>query len=186
MSFLRRALAGVSATTLLAGALIAGTVAPAAAEPSTFCPQATSTRLLTANEGDYKLWIFKNVTTYGDEYHICYGASNLGRGDIVIRAGVGGTLVPTVGWTLTDPNCPDFFTVQDPVELVTELGWGSLTSICFGVTDGSAVRLTVGLPDPRFSPRAELWVERYSYLGSTYCSLVNDTQCYYSNDVRVV
>lgn len=186
MSFLRRALAGASATALLAGALIAGSVAPASAESSSFCPSAGSTRLLTANNGDYKVWVYKTLTTYGDEYHLCYGASNLGRGDIVLRAGVAGTLVPTVGWSLTDPNCPDFFTVQDPVELVTEFGWGSLTSICFGVTEGSAVRLTVGLPDPRIGPRAELWVERYSYLGTTYCGLVNDTQCNYSSDVRVV
>jgi hypothetical protein len=186
MSFLRRALAGASATALLTGALVAGSAAPASAESSSFCPQAASTRLLTANNGDYKVWLYRNVTAYGDEYHLCYGATTLGRGDIVLRAGVTGSIVPTVTYTLSDPNCPDFFTIQDPVQVVTEFNWGTLTSICFGADDGSAVRVTIGLPNPSVRPRAELWVERYSALGSEYCALVNDTQCYYSSDVRIV
>lgn len=185
MSFLRRALAGTSATVVLAGALIAGSVAPAAAESSDFCPQATSTRLLTANNGEYKVWLYKNLTTYGDEYHLCYGVSGGARGDIVVRSGITGSLVPTVDWSLADPNCPNLFTVQDPAEVVTEFGWSGL-SFCFGATDNSAIRVTFGTPNVTANPRAELWVERSSLLGQTYCDLVNDTQCYWSSNIRIV
>ena len=190
MSFLRRVLTGASATAVLAGALVAGSATPAAAAASSFCPQAGSTRLFTANNGQYKVWLYRTTTYYGsDEYHLCYASSPQVAGDIVVGTGLRGSLVPTVTYSLTDPNCPDFFTVQDPIQLVTELSAGNAPyNFCFGVGDNKAVRVQFGLPTVSAWPTLELWVDRWTTVGQTYCNAVNDWQCqyYYNDAVRVV
>lgn len=188
MSFLRRTLAGASATAVLAGALVVGTAAPASAVSSTFCPHASSTRVFTANNGQYKVWLYRTTTYYGsDEYHLCYASSPVVGGDIVVGTGLSGSVVPTVNYSLSDPTCPDFFTVQDPVQLVTEMSLGSAPwNFCFGVGNNSAIRVQFGLPTVSAWPYLQLWVDRYSNVGQTYCNAVNDWQCYYYTDgVRV-
>ncbi len=186
MSLLRRALAGASATVLLTGALVAGGTAPAAAETSSFCPHAGSTRLFTANGGQYKVWLYQTANPYNGslEYHLCYAASPDVAGDLVIRTGVTGSLVPYVDYNTSDQNCPDFFTVQDPIQFVSQLGtsYWPYYSFCFGAgegTDTSAVRVTFGLPTIWAAPSVELWVDRYTTVATAYCKAVNDYQCRY-------
>lgn len=195
MSLLRRALAGVSATVLLTGALVAGTAAPAAAELSSFCPQAGSTRLLTAQGGQYKVWLYQTSNPYNGstEYHLCYAASPDVAGDLVIRTGITGSVFPYVDYNVADQNCPDFFTLQDPIQYVTQLGtsYYPYYSFCFGAgegTDTSAVRVTFGLPTLTANPRVELWVDRYTTVANWYCATVNDYQCRYTYNpaIRVV
>ena len=185
MSLLRRALAGAT----VAVALLAST-APADAASSATCVRESSTRLLTANNGEYKIWLQKVTSPYSaDTYHLCWRTSSVSGGDLVIRTPFRGDPTPTVAYVVNDPSCPDFFTVQDPVQLVTELATqlNNPYGLCLGVGDGRAVRVSVGLPWIGW-PNVELWLDKYTTVTDTYCLASSDWQCdyWYYDSVRVL
>ena len=188
MSLLRRALAGAAATTLLTGALVTGTAAPAAAESSTVCPRTSSTRLLTVNDGYIRLWLYQpdNSTAY-----LCFADYSEARGVLVIR-GVGGPVVPSVQPDLDSASCDSWIHVQDPVDLQLRFAWAPFSSpgfVCLGIGT-TAVRLDFTGPALTGTPGVELWLDRETNLGSTYCSLVKpgSDECnpWYNSTVRVI
>jgi hypothetical protein len=167
-----RAVSGVAATVVSAAVLVATTAAPAAARTSEFCPSATSTRLLTANDGDYKLWLYQPGV---HDLYVCFGALDVVRGAFEFHTGVTGTLVPTVTPTVAGASCPDLLHVQDPAEVVVQLQ-ASLTaspvSLCFGLGDGSAVRIDVAMPTGTASPREILWLDHGTAPAAAYCDTI--------------
>jgi hypothetical protein len=170
---LRRALAAVAATAVTTATLLAA-AAPARAWYSWYCPEASSTRLLTADNGEYKLWLYQPDAA---EVHLCYAAGDVVAGEVVFRTGLSGSLLPTVTPVLSDPSCPELFSVQDPVQLVLQLAaqLSNPYSVCVGIGDGTAVRVTVGTPTVAFSPTVELWLDRYTTAGTTFCTALGST-----------
>ncbi|HWL35912.1 MAG TPA: hypothetical protein VNQ77_06940 [Frankiaceae bacterium] len=168
MSLLRRTLAGASVLAALAGGLAA---APATAESSGTCAHTTSTRLFTAQNGEFKLWVEKTTPqTYGaDEYHVCWKTATLAGGDFVIRSAFRGDPAPTFDYVLNDANCPDFFTLQDPIQLVTELSASNPYDFCVGVDNNRAVRIQLGIPTV-YTPFTELWIDNGTSLTSYFCN----------------
>jgi hypothetical protein len=170
MSLLRRTLAGASVVVALAGSLGA---APAAADSSGTCVHETSTRLFTAQNGDYKLWVEKQTPEFSgaDEYHVCWKTTNVSGGDLVVRSAFRGDATPTFSYVLNDATCPDFFTLQDPVQLVTELGT-SLSNpydFCVGVDNNRAVRIRLGIPRV-YTPFVELWIDNGTTATDLFCN----------------
>lgn len=178
MSFIRRALTGVAATALLAGAIVTGTAAPAAADSSA-CPEASSTRLLTANGDDYKLWIYQPS---GSEIHICYSvgwvpfSGAVQAGEVVVRTGQSGSFVPSVTPVTNDSTCPDFFNLEDPADLLIEgylIDLSDPYSYCFGFGDNAAFRVTIDTANGSLNPSAEIWIDRDSYVLYLACDYLD-------------
>lgn len=188
MSLFRRTLAGASVLAALAGSFVA---TPASADSSSAtCNHATSTRLLTAQEGEYKLWVEKVTPLYygADEYHICWKLSDVTAGDLVLRSAFRGDPTPTFSYVVNDATCPDFFTLQDPIQLVTELR-ANPTDFCVGVDNNRAIRIRLGVPSVHI-PWVELWLDKDTAAGEAFCrssALVNAlyTQCRYSSYTSV-
>jgi len=167
-----RAVSGLAATVVTAAALVATSATPTAAMTSEFCPYATSTRLLTANDGDYKLWLYQPGT---HDLYVCFGALDVLSGTFELHTGVTGTLVPTVTPTVPGASCPDLLHVQDPVDVVLQFRaalTGSPVSICFGLGDGSAVRIDVAMPTGTVNPREILWLDHGTTPADAYCETI--------------
>lgn len=179
---LRRVLAGTSALTMLSAGLVLGTAAPAAAEGSATCTQTESTRLLTANDGLYKVWLYQ---ANGD-VHVCFGIGYDLRGDLIFRSGLGGSLVPTV---VPDPDasdCASYLHLQDPADLRIQFEWtASLPAyFCIGA-EGTAVGIALSGANGTVNPRPELWLD-FSLIAQTYCWLVMESNCYSDWPKRVL
>lgn len=174
MSVLRRVLTGACTTVLVTGSLLAGGATPASAHDSTTCRDATSAKFLTANDGDFKLWIDNIATPTGfREYHVCFGVGSFARGDLLIREPLSGTLVPSIELDPADDNCPALLDIENPIELVLRFGQ-TLTSgvpgfVCFGIGDG-AIRLTLGGPAPVVSLNVDLFLDANTTLWGIYCA----------------
>lgn len=191
MSLLRRTLAGASVVVALAGSFGA---APATADSSGTCVQEDSTRLFTAQNGDFKLWVDQQTPQYSgaDEFHVCWKTTNVGGGDLVIRSAFRGDATPTFSYVVNDATCPDFFTFQDPIQLVTELGT-SLSNpydICVGVDNNRAVRIRLGIPRV-YTPFTELWIDNGTTVTNLFCNtsaVVNElySDCGYNDGVNVL
>ena len=169
---LRRALAAATATVAASAALLVGAT-PASALDSTVCPQATSTRLLTANDGEYKVWLYQPAD--GTVY-VCFVAGpTYGGGVLMFRTGLTGSLIPSV---IPDPDasdCDSYLHLQDPVDVEIEFGWTAWLPpfyLCFGV-EGTAVGLTVTAANGSVNPSVELWLDAASGL----CTLVTNYYC---------
>lgn len=176
MTLLRRTLAGASVLAALAASFGA---APATADSSGTCLHETSTRLFTAQNGDFKLWVDKQTPQFSgaDEYHVCWKATNVAGGDLVVRSAFRGDATPTFSYVVNDATCPDFFTLQDPVQLVTELDLGSVPSdFCVGIDNNRAVRIRLGVPQV-YTPFVELWIDNGTTVTDLFCNtsaVVND------------
>ena len=170
MSTITRALAVASLAAGLA------TATPALAG-SSFCTHEGSTRLFTANDGTYKLWVDTVDLGPYNETHVCFGAGNLVRGDYSFRDGLSGTFVPTVTPTVDDPNCPRLLHVQDPVDVMTQFA-SNLSSnpyhLCFGLTD-QAFRITLGTPSPSANPDVHLYLDRTTDVANAVCTAAPTT-----------
>lgn len=196
MSLLRRVLAGASVTAAVAAAVLVGGATPAAAEYSGTCIREQSTRLLTANGGDIKLWVQNVTDQYGNQStHICWKSSSVSGGDIVYRSPFRGSPIPTVEYVVNDSTCRNYFTIEDPVQLVTELEAYLLSNpagFCLGIGENRAVRVELGTPSIGF-PGVEVWLDKGTELTNAYCDALDlagiyEFQCWYSyyNSVRVV
>lgn len=190
MTRARRRTLAATLTIVCTSGLVAG-AAPASAEDSTFCPQSSSTRLLTANDGDYKIWLYQP----GQEVHVCWAADGAVGGAFVFRTGLGGTLVPVVTADPNDTTCPAFIHVQEPVDLMTRLGLATSSpySVCIGVGGGNAVRVTVTTPTGTANPQAEIWLDGGTSVAYEYCDKVapDRTSCFEDhwsgqNPIRVI
>jgi hypothetical protein len=187
MSPLRRALTGATLTGLVTGALVAGALPAHAVYNSSFCPHATSDRLFTANDGEYKLW-FEGVSSNSYRtYHLCFAASSLAAGDITFTSPVS-THQVTVVPALSDPTCPELLHVQDPVDFMTRLATQLETrpySLCFGAGEQS-FRVTVSAPSVTTSKLdVHLYLDRGTALADFVCANVtpNDFDCRNGTDL---
>lgn len=166
---LRRALAGVSALTLMSAALVLGGTGTASAEDSNFCPHLGSTRLLTANDGAYKVWLYQP----SGETHLCFGVDGHVRGDLLLRTGLTGSLIPTVVPDVDDDECGVYFHLQDPVDVEINLGVDTSPptyEVCFG-GGGTAVGLSYTPASGSLSPSPELWLDN-SLVARAYCTRI--------------
>lgn len=170
MSLLRRALTGATATVVIAAGLLVGAT-PASAIDSDYCPAADSTRLLTANGGEYKLWVWQTANSQGwTETQICFAAGDVIAGDLIIRHPVQG--VPTVTPTLDDQDCVHLLDIQDPVQLLIQLGYalsGNPVYVCVGAGD-QAYRIELIMPDPFLTPAVVLYLDRHTLVGDAFCA----------------
>lgn len=176
MSLPRRALTGVIATVMLAAG-----AAPASAVPgSGSCPSAESTRLLTANDGDYKLWVWQTENEQGwDETHLCFSYNALVAGDLVVRHPVQVRVEPTLQPDLDDEACPESLDVEDPIPLLIRAGNGFSNPgfICFGIGD-QAVRLTFSTPRGELTPAVVLYLDRFTSVGEAFCAVAGNPFCF--------
>jgi hypothetical protein len=166
----QRALAGAATT----ATLCAGLLATPALAGSTFCVHDDSTRLFTANDGTYKLWVETRTVDGYRETHVCFGAGDTLRGEYSFRDGLGGTFVPTVEPLVDDPACPRLLHVQDPVDVMTRFAQQISTNpyyVCFGLVD-QAVRITLGTPSPTASPDTDLHLDRDTEVADAICAAV--------------
>ena len=187
----RRGVAALLTTALCAAAGLVAGAAPASADDSTYCPESGSTRLLTANDGAYKVWVYND---YNGWTHICF--ATFGRyfaGDLVVRSGLSGSPVPTVTPVL-DPSCPRLFELQDPAHFLLQAWWNLNSSpytICLGAEE-TAIRVTVATPTATVNPGVQLWLDPQaeSQVTRLYCDNVASDHCdsydYYYNSVRVL
>lgn len=170
MSMFRRVLAGASLVASLAVTTVG--VAPATAADSGVCDPYRSRRLLTANQGEYKLWVDQFTDVYGRETtNVCWKSTTVSGGVLTFRSPFRGSPVPTVDYTVNDANCPNLFTVEDPVQAVIELYAGIFSNpadVCFGVSDNRAIRVRVGTPYVGI-PSVELWLDKNTTAGREYC-----------------
>lgn len=192
MSLLRRALAGATIVASLAATLGA---APASAADSGVCDYYRSRRLLTANNGEYKVWVDQFTDIYGrDTTNVCWKSSSTSAGVLTFRSPFRDSPLPTVNYVVNDPSCPNFFTVEDPVQAVVELSagiYGNPADICFGVGDNRAVRVRLGTPTIG-NVSTELWLDKGTVVARTYCAGLalagfSDYDCYSSSSaIRVI
>ena len=181
---LRRALAGVAATTLACSALFLAGATPASAEDSSVCPQASSTRLLTANDGQYKVWLYQ--ATNGTSY-VCFASTDIVDGVFVVETGLSGTLVPTLSPDVS-ADCNSYFNLQDPVDAMLQWQWTSFTPpmyFCLGV-NGTAVGFTLTGPSGSANPDVDLWLDSGSTAAWLYCQSIDTCDYWYEGPFHVV
>ena len=186
MSLPRRALTGVIATVVLAAGPLAGATPASAAPGSGVCPHAESTRLFTANDGEYKLWVWQTENALGwDETHLCFSYNVFVAGDLVVRHPVQGSVMPVLQPDLDDETCPVSLNIQDPVPLVIRTGnWLSNPGyVCFGIGD-QAVRLRFGPPRVTLTPAVVLYLDRFTSVGEAFCALPAHQYCF-GDHIRV-
>lgn len=163
MSAFRRALTGVTAAALAAAAL----ATPASAASHT-CAYETSTRLLTAKDREYKVWVERSPTN-GRTY-VCFGAG----GDVL-----GGSIdvgdVPGPPPVVVGGACADGLDVEDPVRLwvAEDVTTGGRT-VCVSFTDAK-LTIAVTLPDPTLG-RVVVEIDRDTTVGERIC-LANALAC---------
>lgn len=184
MSQLRRALTGATTMAVLAAGLLVAGAAPASAFTSDQCAHDTSTRLLTGNHGDFKLWLESVEDAEGGyrDTHICFGASTVVRGDLVYRTPI--TVTPDVEIVPTTADCPELISLQDPIDLVTRLGRGEgyPLTICFGVGE-EAFQVTVTAPVEQALLDVTLYLDKGTLVVDRFCSVyVGYPQCYLPSD----
>lgn len=176
LASLRRVLAGASALTLVSAALVLGGASTASAEDSNFCPELGSTRLLTANDGQYKVWLYQA----NGETHLCFGVTSYARGDLLFRTGLSGSLIPTVVPDVSADDCDVYFHLQDPADVVINLDTDTSSPsyyLCFGA-EGSAVGVAITSANGSVNPSPELWLD-YSTVARYYCTYVLGGGCFY-------
>lgn len=164
-----RAVAGLSATALTSAALVFGGATAAVAASSLSCPEAASTRLFTANDGQYKVWLYQPTA---NEAHICFAATFFASvaGDIIVRGALNGPVVPTV--TPLFNGCDEFLHIQDPVDFtfLLEADAGNPGRVCVGV-GSTAVGVSFTYPGvPSADPEIEVWLDPQTTVGSLYCT----------------
>lgn len=165
----RRAVAAATVTVVVSSALVLGAATPAAALDSTACPHASSTRLLTVDDGAIKLWLHQPD---GGTAYVCFGFGTTARGVLVFEAGLGGSLVPTVTPDVDASDCATFLHVQDPADVEVQLELHPFlrpfrTYFCFGV-NGTAVGVLVTGANGSVDPNVELWLDPFTTLCATY------------------
>jgi hypothetical protein len=169
MPFVRRLLTFAVALPLIAvGGVL---VAPAAnASPSDVCPSESSTRVLTADGGAERLWIY----AAGSDTTICFKAGSLGGGRITVHGAVIPNLVPTAGVDPAYASCPNLFTVEDPVQFVVAVAAQTTNpySICFGVQNGQAVKLTLTDATKQWYEVASIYLDAAGTLGAAWCEVL--------------
>ena len=180
---LRRALAAATGTVVASSALVLGAATPASALDSTACPHSSSTRLLTADDGDVKLWLYQPA---GDTAYVCFGSGTTARGVLVFEAGLGGSLVPTVTPDPDASDCATFLHLQDPADVNVQFEVHPFlrpfrTSFCFGV-NGTAVGVSVVGGNGAVDPNVELWLDPFTTLCATY----SGTTCSTARRIDVV
>ena len=139
MSLFRRALTGTFATALATTALTVA--APPAAAFSGDCPYEGSTRLLTAQNREVRLWVYSEDSPWDPATFVCFKEHSEVGGSLHIHGtGLAGD-PPSVTPDLSYEGCPGLLDVEDPVHVVVEAGF-----ICVGFGEDSAIALSVTLP----------------------------------------
>lgn len=186
MSLLRRVLTGASATVVAAGLLTAG-AAPASAITSAQCVHDSSTRFLTANDGEYKLWTqtIEDDANNARDLHICFGLGNVVRGDLVVRSRQTASISPELVPIPDDPDCPRLLELQDPIDLMTRLAHdlsGRPAYVCFGVAD-QTFRLTIGTLPQVTVLDVTLYLDKGTLVTDRFCAVyVGYVNCYTATD----
>jgi hypothetical protein len=169
LSSIFRTLAAAAAGVVAAAALVV-TATPASAS-SGLCPYEASTRLLTADDRNYRVWVVAE-----DAY---------GRTRVCFRFGpdVAGSLIISDAYLGHAPNvtverdfgvyCPDIFDIEDPVVVLLEAGLFVGRTLCIGVA-GEAYAINVTFPSYDM-PRVVLSLDRGSALARTYCDVFPET-----------
>jgi hypothetical protein len=155
--------------------LLVATAVPAHAEPSALCPESTSIRAVTVDDGAGgvvdKVWISQPST---GEVDVCFVVDGtfLG-GEAVLRTGLSGSVVPTVTPVLNDPACPVYRHVTDPVDVVVRLAAALADPdyVCFGL-GSTAVGVTVTSVSPSSQLSAQLWIDKHTLAGEAWCTYV--------------
>lgn len=180
---LRRALAAATVTVVASSALVLGAATPASALDSTACPHASSTRLLTANDGEIKLWLYQPAD--GTAY-VCFGFGTTASGVLVVEPGLRGDPAPNV---IPDPDasdCATYLDVADPVDVDVQFEWSAflrpfLAHLCFGV-NGTAVGVSVVGGYGTVDPNVELWLDPFT----TLCAAYSGSTCLTAQRIDVV
>lgn len=153
------------AAAALATAAVVATAAPASAS-SLMCRYETSTRLLTADDRNYRVWIQDEDDKTG---RVCFRFGSDVAGSLIVSE-------PYVG---DQPNvtverdfgayCPDIFDVEDPVVVLLEAGLFVGRTLCVGVA-GEAYAINVSFANIDY-PYAYLDFDRGTPLARTYCDV---------------
>jgi hypothetical protein len=176
--FVRRLL--TLAVALPLAAVVPVVTAPAAhASASDYCPSDGSVKLLTANGGAEKLWLYNGAETY-----ICFKAASLVGGRITLRSAVVPNIVPLPAVDASYASCPALFTVEDPVQFVVALMLQTTSpySICFGVANGQAIKLTYQDGEPWWHTLG-IYLDASSTAGQAWCAEVDTLYDTYGIDL---
>ncbi|HEV2891006.1 MAG TPA: hypothetical protein VGX28_11595 [Frankiaceae bacterium] len=161
---MRRLATALAAAVVAAGALVA-TAAPASAA-SGECPYDRSTRLLTADDRNDRVWVYDDGW-YWTRVCFRFGASVAGSLDIA-KPHVNQTPNVTLerDWSA---YCPDVFDVEDPVVVLLEAGLFNGRTLCVGVAgEAYAINVTFWSID---MPHIVLSLDRGTPLAATYCDV---------------
>lgn len=165
---LRRALAAASATVVASAALALGAAPPAAAETSYSCPSEGSIRLVDANDGYYRVWLYQPSP---GEVFLCFKFVDYGAGVLIFRSGAHGSLVPDVTVNPAASDCAEYLHLTEPADVLLQLQYYSVTPpmyLCFGA-NGNAVGVDVEPATGGVAPGVELWLDYYTILGFEVC-----------------